>query len=279
MTLIGVTGSTGRLGTQVAYGLHAQGRRQRLLVRDVDRSPQLPGSEVVSASYDDGPTAEQAMAGLETVLMISAPEDPGRVQRHCTFIDAAAHAGVRHLVYTSFVGAAEDAEFTLARDHGGTEEYIRASGMDFTFLRDNLYADAFPGMVAPGGVLRGPAGDGRVAAVARRDIGEAAVAVLMDPETHRNRTYELTGPQALTLDEVAAVMSDAQGEDVRYERETVRAAYASRKWYGAPQWELDAWVSTYTAIASGAMARVTSDIELITGLPATTLYEVVRAEG
>ena len=109
------------------------------------------------------------------------PSTPDRVGQHRTFVDAAADAGVEHLVYISFLGAAPDATFTLARDHWATEEHIRARGLPATFLRDTLYADFFPMMTGADGVIRGPAGDGRVAAVAQDDIADAAVAVLRDP--------------------------------------------------------------------------------------------------
>ena len=132
--------------------------------------------------------------------MVSASETPDRVERHRAFVDAAVAAGVRHLVYTSFVGAAPDSVFTLARDHWATEEHIRASGLEFTFLRDNLYADFLTFLVGDDGVIRGPAGDGRAAVVVQDDIADAAVAVLRDPAPHAGRTYDLTGPQALSFD-------------------------------------------------------------------------------
>lgn len=274
--MIGVTGATGHVGGLVAGLISDRGVEQCLLVRDRSRAPHLAGARVRVVSYDDGPAAKRAMTALDTVLMVSAPEDPQRVEKHRTFVDAAARAGVQHLVYISFVGAAPDATFTLARDHGATEAHISASGMTYTFLRDNLYSDFFPEMVGSDGVIRGPAAGGRVAAVAQRDIAEAAAAILQQPDAHRNRTYELTGPEALTLQQVAAVLSDMRGEQVTYQPETIEAAYESRRQYGAPDWQLDAWVSTYTAIATGDLERVSDAVEAITGHPATPLREVLR---
>ena len=145
------------------------------------RAPGLPGAEVAEAEYGDSGAVRRALDGAATVLMVSASETPDRVERHRAFVDAAVAAGVRHLVYTSFVGAAPDAVFTLARDHWATEEHIRASGLEFTFLRDNLYADFLTFLVGEDGVIRGPAGDGRAAVVVQDDIADAAVAVLRDP--------------------------------------------------------------------------------------------------
>lgn len=274
--MIGVTGSTGRLGGRVARRLSMAGVRQRLLVRDSDRALRLPGASVATAGFADGEAVEAALRGVPVALMVSASEARDRVEVHRRFVDAAAAAGVEHLVYVSFFGAAPDATFTLARDHWATEEHIRASGMSFTFLRDNLYADVLPHLVGPDGVLRGPAGQGRVAAVAQDDIADAAVAVLTDPDAHAGQTYDLTGPEALTLAEIAAVLSEVTGRSVTYQPETVAEAYRSREHYGAKDWQVEAWVSTYTAIAAGEMDGVSDAIPRLTGHPATSLRELLR---
>jgi len=93
-------------------------------------------------------------------------------------------------------------------------------------------------------VIRGPAGDGRVAAVARADVADVATAVLRDPTTHAGATYELTGPEALTMAEIAVRAGKVLGRRLSFHDETVDEAYASRSSYGAEQWQLDAWVST-----------------------------------
>lgn len=273
---LAVTGSSGQLGGRIARRLAAAGVAQRLLVRDPARAPQLAGSTVAVASYDDGAAVRAALAGTSTVLMVSAAEHPDRLGQHRTFVDAVAEAGVDHLVYVSFLGAAPDATFTLARDHWATEEHVRARGLRATFLRDSLYADFLPQLVGADGVIRGPAGEGRVAAVAQDDIADAAVVVLRDPAPHAGATYDLTGPAALTLTEVAETLTAVTGREVRYQPETLEEAHASRASYGAPDWQVDAWVSTYTAIAAGEMARVSSAVADLTGRPARTLTEVLQ---
>jgi uncharacterized protein YbjT (DUF2867 family) len=262
---------------------------------------------------------------------------------------------VAHVVYTSFIGAAPDATFTLARDHYVTEELLRDSGLGFTFLRDNLYSDFLPGLAGEDGVIRGPAGSGRVAAVARADVADSALAVLTAvagtrpragsgssgpsgtaatsvsgasgtaavsgasgtaavsgasasaasasasasgtaavsaagsgtapaaaasgaaaASPHAGATYELTGPEALTLTEVADILSASWGRGpITFHDETVAEAYASRAVYEAPRWQLDAWVSTYTAIASGELARVSPDVQHLTGHPARSLHDIL----
>jgi NAD(P)H dehydrogenase (quinone) len=130
-------------------------------------------------------------------------------------------------------------------------------------------------MVGEDGVIRGPAGDGRVAVVAQDDIADAAVAVLREPAAHVGRTYDLTGPAAITMAEAAAMISAATGREVRFHDETMPEAYASRASYGAPYWQVEAWVSTYTSIAAGELAAVTSDVEILAGHPATTFAELL----
>jgi len=274
---LAVTGSTGRLGGRIARRLAAAGVPQRLLVRDTTRAPELPGTTAVHATYDDGDAVREALTGTGTALMVSAAEDEHRVEQHRRFVDAAVAAGVQHVVYTSFYGASPDATFTHARDHAVTEQLLRASGLRWTFLRDNLYADFLPDVVGEDGVIRGPAGEGRVSAVTLDDLADVAAAVLQAPAEHAGQTYDLTGPEDLTLAEVAAVISAVTGRQVRYHPETLDEAYASRASYGAPPWLVDAWVSTYTAIAAGELAGVSSAVADLTGRPATSLAQHLAA--
>lgn len=273
---LAVTGATGRVGSRVATALALAGREQTLLVRDPSRAPALAGAQVRQASY--GIDARAALVGAKTLLMVSAAEVADRVDQHRAFIDAAAAAGVQHVVYTSFVGAAGDSTFSLGRDHWATEQHLRVSGMSWTFLRDNLYADFLPLMVGADGTIRGPAGEGRLSAVAIDDVADVATVVLCDPAAHAGEAYALTGPGAITLREAAALITEYTGREVRFVDETLEQAYASRSTYGAPDWQLEAWVSTYTAIAAGEMATVSDDVARITGHRATSFRQLLAAE-
>ena len=113
--------------------------------------------------------------------------------------------------------------------------------------------------------------------MARRDIADVAAVVLREPAAHADATYVLTGPEALTLADVADRAGAVLGRDLRYEEETVEEAYASRRAaYDAEDWQLDAWVSTYTAIAAGEVAAVSDDVERVTGRPPTSLEDHLR---
>jgi NAD(P)H dehydrogenase (quinone) len=272
-----VTGVTGGLGGRVARRLAERGVGQRLVARDPGRAPELAGAEVAAGSYDDRDSLRRAFAGAHTLFMVSASEDPDRLRLHANVVGAATDAGVERVVYTSFFGAAPDCSFTFGRDHWHTEELIKGSGLRFTMLRDNLYLDFLPLMVGADGVIRGPAADGRVAAVARDDIADVAAAVLLaDGDRHDGRSYDLTGPEALTMAEVAQRLSELAGRTISYHPETLEEAYASRASYGAPDWEVDGWVTTYVAIANGELEAVGGDVAAVAGHPPMGLDDFLR---
>lgn len=272
---IAVSGVTGGLGGQVARALADAGVAQRMLARTPEKAPGLPGATVARFDYSDREACESALQGVDTFLFVSGAENEHRLQQHRTVVDAATAAGVRQVVYTSFVGASATCTFTLGRDHYATEQAIEASGMAHTFLRDNFYLDLLPYFVGDDNTLRGPAGNGRAAFVARGDIARVATVVLHNPTAHADRTYNLTGPEALTLAEVAELITRSRGHEVTFVDETVPEAYESRAHYGAPDWQVDAWVSTYTAIRDGELEDVSDDIERLTGRRATSFAELL----
>ncbi len=277
MSSIALTGATGAVGGRVARLLGPA--VTRLVVRDASRAPRIDGDPGIRvATYADGSAMRAALEGVETLLLVSGAEAPDRLEQHRTAVRAAAEAGVRHVVYTSFDGAAADADFTLGRDHWHTEQAIRGSGMSWTFLRDSFYLDFFPLFAGDDGVIAGPAGDGRVAAVARADVADVAVAVLRDPAAHVGATYRLTGPEAISFPEAAERMSRTLGRPFSFVDQTLDEAYATRRAFTEEQWQLDAWVSTYTAIGSGDLAGTTSDVERLTGHAPRTLEQALAAD-
>lgn len=280
--LIAVTGASGRLGSRLAFRLAAEGAHQRLIVRDRSRVPRLsdgrplPECEVaVADGYEDTARMRAAFDGVQTVFLVSARAEAGRVALHTATIDAALDAGVERLVYSSFVGAAPDAVFTLARDHWATEAHLRRTRLRWTILRDNLYHRALASFVQEDDVIRGPAGDGRVASVAHDDVADVATAVLLDenPARHDGVTYDVTGPVALSLSQVAALLTSATGRRITYHAETVEEAHASRAGLGVSDTQLAGWVSSYTAIAAGELARVSPDVARLVGRPARSFEQ------
>jgi uncharacterized protein YbjT (DUF2867 family) len=265
--LIAVCGATGELGGRVAARLSERGAAIRLIVRDPARAPELDGAEIaVAAGYHDTDEMAHALRGADTVFLVSGRESPNRLDEHKSAIDAIVRAGVGRVVYTSFANASPDTAFKLGRQHHETEEYIRATGVDYTFLRDNMYLDFVPFMTSPQGVIAGPAGDGAAAFVARDDVADVAVEVLTGAG-HENQAYLLTGATALTLAEAARVMTEVTGHRVVYKAETIEEAYESRSHFGAPDWEVEGWVTSYVAIARGELGDVSDAVERLTGHP------------
>ena len=275
-TALAITGATGAVGGRIASRLAALGQGQRLVVRDAGRAPDLPHAEVAEASYEDTRALREALAGARTFFMVSAGETADRARRHAAAVDAAVAAGVERIVYLSFLNAAPDATFTFARDHWRTEEHVRSTGLRHTFLRDSPYLDYVPALTGADGVIRGPAGEGRVGAVARDDIADVAVAVLLGEDGHDGRTYDVTGPEAITMREVAEELSRVAGREVAYHPETLEEAYESRSSYGVPEWEVEGWVTSYAAIAAGELDVVSTTVGELTGHPPMGLAEFLR---
>lgn len=265
---IAISGASGHIGGRVARILADSGTPLRLLGRNLDHLPSIQDATAAVIDYTDPDTVVPALDGVRTFFFVSATESADRAAQQTAVVRAAATAGVQRIVYLSFVGAAPDCTFTFGRDHWYTEQAIRESGLDFTFLRDNQYQDIIPHFADADGVIAGPAGDGKVAAVTRADVADCAAAVLTST-AYTGETFDLTGPRAFTLPTAAAEMTEILGRPYRFVDQTVEQAYDTRASYHAPQWEVDGWVSTYTAIAQGDLAQVSDAVPSLTGHPAT----------
>ena len=274
VSMIGVTGSTGELGGRVARRLSVRGLRQRLIVRDLGRAPQLAGVEVAQAAYEDRVAMKVALDGVQTLFLVSG-WGAERVKQHYSAIDAAVAAGVERIVYTSFLGAAPMATFTHAREHYLTEQRIRASGLEYTFLRPSFYLDRAARWFSAEGVIQGPAGNGTIAWVSRDDIADVAVEVLVG-SGHGGASYDITGDRALTLAEAAEEFSRVTGLPAAYRTETIEEARASRMRYNPSEWDLEAWVSTYVAIATGELSVVSHTVQALTGHAPQTFADYFR---
>ena len=276
MLMIGMTGVTGKLGSYVADLIDQKGIASIHLARRPERAKVYASAKIRKMVYANTPEVVEALKGIDVLLMVSARENPERVEEHKIFLDAAKLAGVQHIVYTSFYGADEKATFTLSRDHAQTEAYIKKLGFTYTFLRDNFYLDFFIDIALENGEIRGPAGRGRVSAVARKDTSRVAAEILLNPKEWENQTLNLTGPEDLSMEEIVELLSKETGNAITYVDESVEEAYESRKKWPAQTWEYDAWVSTYTAIKAGEQAGVSTDVEKVLGRPAMNLIDVLK---
>ena len=276
MLMIGITGVTGKLGSYVADLVDQQGISSIHLARSPERAKVYASAEIRKIVYTNTPKVVEALKGVDILLMVSARENPERVEEHKSLLDVAKLAGVQHIVYTSFYGADEKATFTLSRDHAQTEAYIKELGFTYTFLRDNFYLDFLIDMALENGEIRGPAGSGKVSAVARKDTSSVAAEILLHAKKWENQTLNLTGPEDLSMEEIVALLSKESGNAITYVDESVEEAYESRKKWPAQTWEYDAWVSTYTAIKVGEQAGVSTDVEMVLGRPVMSLIDVLK---
>lgn len=276
MTLIALTGVTGHLGGQVAQLLEGKNLNLRYLARRPERAPKVAGVPVFRSAYDRSPETLEALSGVDVLLMVSASESLNRLAEHKAFIDSAKEAGVKHIVYTSFYNASDQATFTYSRTHAATENYIKEQGLAYTFVRDNFYLDFFLELGQAYGEIKGPAGDGRVSAVARQDVAQVLAKILENPSNWTNQTLDMTGPEDLTMTDAAAILSQGLGKTVRYIPETIEEAYQSRKAWPAEDWEYDGWVSTYTAIAAGEQAGLSNDADRVLGRKPISLADLIK---
>jgi NAD(P)H dehydrogenase (quinone) len=272
---IAVTGATGGLGGRVARELAARGVHQRLIVRDPARAPQLPDAEVAVAAYEDSEAMARALEGASTLFLVSGHEDPDRISLHRKAIEGARLAGVERIVYTSFMGAAPSATFSFARDHAATEQAVRDAGISLTAMRNALYADVAPRFVGEDGVIRAPAGHGRVAWVARADVARLGAALLTEPG-HEGQIYDVSGPHAIDLHETARILTRVTRRAITYHAETVDEARGSRA--GHPGWLVEAWIGSYLMLDTGEGSVTSHTIEHLTGRRPMTLSEFLAAE-
>jgi NAD(P)H dehydrogenase (quinone) len=221
MTIV-VTGATGHLGRLIVESLLRDGTPAGDIVaagRAVEKLDDLAarGVRVARIDYTDPASLAAAFEGADTVMLVSGSEVGKRFEQHSAVIDAAKAAGVSRIVYTSAPGATTSA-LLLAPEHKATEEYLHASGLPFTILRNGWYHENYTQAAqraAESGTLAASVGDGRVASASRADFADAAAAVLVG-DSHEGRTYELSGDVAWSHEELAAVISDLTGTTVTY---------------------------------------------------------------
>lgn len=278
---VAVTGASGQLGRLVVQALLREGATGVVaIVRDPQKVADLAeqGVEVRQASYDDAEALDRALAGVDSVLLISGNEFGARVAQHTNVIRAAERAGVELLAYTSVPQGAQNS-MILAQEHIGTEATLANSTVPHAILRNGWYWENYLGGLAhavESGVLYGAAGDGRVAGATRADYADAAAKVLTT-DGHAGQVYELGGDERLTYAELAQAISTAAGKPVRYQ-DLPEADYAA----ALQQAGLDADYAKVLAdadagIPKGLLDVTSGDLQKLLGRPSTPAVEVFRA--
>jgi len=260
-----VTGSTGHVGRLVAGELSTRGVRQRLLVRDPLRAPDIAGAEIAMADYGDPRSIADALEPDDRVFMVSLHEGPDqRVPHHRAFIDAAAAAGVAHIVYLSFIAAGPDAIFLHARSHGETERMLAESGVPWTAIRNSMYADDIPGWFDSDGLNTVPAGEGRMSFSYRPELARAIAVTLTEPG-HEGKTYDIVTPQSVSMRELAEIAWAVTGQNYRYA--PTSDAWWEERWRarGKEPWEIEAGLTSYAALRAGEFDVTSDDYRNLTG--------------
>eukprot|EP01136_Pigoraptor_vietnamica_P005376 Opistho-1_new@36899 len=241
--MILVTGATGQLGGIVVENLlkNTPANEIAVLVRDENKAADLKakGVEIRVGSYFDEASLKTALQGIDKLLLISSNDFNDRIGQHKNVVDAAKNAGVKHIFYTGVT--MKDIETSplkpLLADHYQTEDYIKASGLTYTFLQNSLYFEVVPMFVGAGVLETGiffPAGEGKVAFAARQDLGEAT-ATILSTEGHENKTYNLTGSEAYSFADIAAELSALTGKTVAYTSPEPAAFEGMLKQFGLPE--------------------------------------------
>jgi uncharacterized protein YbjT (DUF2867 family) len=276
MTQVLVTGATGTVGRHVVRGLRDTDADVRAGVRSVERAREsLPESaELVSFDFEKPETWGRAFDGVDALFLVRPPEMT-RVHRHITpALDAAARVGVEHVVFLSVLGA----EKNPLLPHRRIKRHLQDSDLTYSFLRASFFMQNFyvvhRAEITERGELFVPAGEVKTSFVDARDVAAVGVEALVDP-IHRNRSYDVTGPEALTYDDAAAIFSDVLGRTIEYADpglvEFVTTATA--RGVSLPFALVQAVV--YTTARLGFAARVTDDVERVLGRPPRTLTEFV----
>ena len=293
--MIIVTGASGAFGRAAAARLIERQSARNLVF--VSRTPEkladfaAQGANVRRADFDDPASLEQAFAGGTKMLLISTARVGTRVGQHANAIKAAVNAGVRHIAYTSVLGAAEPGNPALVKvDHRATEELLEASGAAWTFLRDSQYAEAIAGAMVPGALAAGRipdnAHEGRVAFVSRDDCVACATEVLLQ-KGHENRAYDITGPELMSIPQALALASEIAGKPIVVETVDDEGMLRHFDSLGIPRhasdivpagpipWSSDDMVTFGRSIREGYFDKLTPHVRELTGRDPKPLREVM----
>ena len=277
--MILVTGASGSNGTEIVKLLAARNVPVRAMVRDTGRADAiaLPGVEVVRGDFDAPETLRAALVDVERAFLLTNSSEHAEKQQ-LAFVDVARQSGVAHVVKLSQIHADANSPVRFLRYHAKVEADIQESGMAWTFLRPNLFMQgllAFSATIKEKNAFYAAAGDAKISLVDVRDIAEAAVAALTE-SGHEGKTYDLTGPRAISHAEVASCFSDVLGRRITFvdvPPEAMREALLAMK---MPIWQADGLFEDYAHYRRGEAEDVASGVQDATGKAPRTFERFAR---
>lgn len=278
MTIV-ITGATGQLGRLVINKLKEKVSHTEIvaLVRSPEKAQEL-GVTTREANYDQPDTLDRALAGVDTLLLISSSEVGKRTVQHHNVIEAAKKAGIKWIVYTSLLHA-DSSSLSLAEEHLATEKELKASGIPFTILRNGWYSENYTGSIPgalAGGAFIGSAGEGKISSASRADYANAAVSVLTS-EGHEGKTYELAGDESYTLSDLAAEISRQSGKTIPYKNLPESDYAAALTGFGLPESLAQAIAGWDTGASENALYDDSRELSKLIGRP-TTPFSVAVAD-
>lgn len=271
MTVL-VIGATGTTGGAVLQQLREAKVPVRALSRSAESAGALEGDGVESVVADlaQPDSLPAALEGVDAVYL-AQPASPQLAEQEGGLAQAAAQAGVEHLVKLSVIGADPDSPIGFGRMHAAAEQAVRDSGVPWTFLRPNGFMQNTLawGAQTPSGTVRGPVMDAAWSIVDVRDVAAVAVAALQNPGTHAGQTHTLTGPEPSTPREQVAILAEVLGLALVAEEVAIDDAKASMLGAGWPEWPVERMGELFELYADGLAAGVSPGVEQVLGRPAT----------
>ncbi|WP_353719016.1 SDR family oxidoreductase [Dyadobacter sp. 676] len=275
-----LTGATGTVGAQLVQRLASMQVPFKALVRSGSNAgvlKNLPLAEVTEGNLDNPASFEHALRGVETAFLLTNSSEKAE-SLQMNFVQAAYEAGVKHIVKLSQFAADESSPVRFLRYHARVEKRIRDLGFAYTFLRPNLYMQgllAFKTHIRDSGRFFAAIGKARVSAVDVRDIAAVAAAALTQ-DGHRNKVYDITGPQSLSHYEMAGTFSTVLGKPVTFVDVTPAQMEAALQAAGFPEWQVGGLIEDYAHYARGEAQPVYDTVQRVTGQNAVTFKQFVR---
>src|SRR6201996_3776227 len=271
--MILVTGATGKVGSEAVRLLRQQDRAVRAMVRDPARADPLAaaGAELARADFDDPGSIDQALAGVDTVILVG----PGVPAQELNVVASAARQGVKHVIKVTS-NASADSPIARRRAQAEIEAGLAASGLAHSLLRANAFMQntlALAPAIKRTGGFGSSAGDGRVGMVDTRDVAAVAAGIATGPAAHAGRTYRLTGPALISYADVAAVLSGGLGRPVVYRPVSFEADRAAMIGAGVPEPVAQMNAQAFSLIAAGDAAWLSPDIPSLLGRPARSFTQ------
>ena len=279
--MILLTGATGKTGGEVARQLAAMQVPFRALVRDPNKTESLRqiGADIVIGNVADTDVLQQAMLGIDRSLLV-LPNVENQLFLEKQFTDVAVAAGVKHLVYLSSLESVPESTNPITQNHVAAEKHIRASGLICTMIRPTFFMQIFLSMansIRESGTITLPAGSGTIATTDLRDVGNIICDVLTTKsDRHDNRSYDLTGPELLTLTQIAERFSSILGTDISYVDQPMDEFRERLKSVNLSEWRSAAVCKEFDAIAAGAIDHTTDTVRELLGRPPISVDQFIR---